>query len=75
MVGGTAPENNSLKIICDIDREYQGSLKVNPSLHMGYFAQELEVLDHQASILDNVLTEQISVQEARILLANLLFPG
>jgi ATP-binding cassette subfamily F protein 3 len=76
LVGGNGTGKTTLlKIICDIDREYQGSLKVNPSLHMGYFAQELEVLDHQASILDNVLTEQISVQEARILLANLLFPG
>lgn len=62
-----------LKIICGIDKDYQGNLAVNPSLDIGYFSQSFEGLNNKSTILDNVITEKITLNEARLLLASLLF--
>ena len=44
-------------------------------MKIGYFAQELENLNNEATILDDVLIEGATVEEARLLLAGLLFRG
>lgn len=64
-----------LKTICGIYEDYSGSLKINPSVNIGYFSQELENLDYEATILDDVLKEGATLQETRLLLACLLFRG
>jgi ATPase subunit of ABC transporter with duplicated ATPase domains len=68
-----AGKTTLLKIICGIDKDYQGSLVLNPSLKIGYFSQEFEGLNPQNTVLDNVMTENIASNEARLLLAALLF--
>jgi ATP-binding cassette subfamily F protein 3 len=64
-----------LKIICGLDEEFSGTVNINPSVKIGYFAQELENLNNEATILDDVLIEGATVEEARLLLAGLLFRG
>ena len=65
-----------LKIITNLDQDYQGTITMNPSLKIGYFAQELSDLNDETTILDDVLTiEGVRVDEVRLLLACLLFRG
>lgn len=64
-----------LKILCSIYDDYSGTLKVGPSVNIAYFSQELETLNYEATILEDVLNEGATVQEARLLLACLLFRG
>ena len=64
-----------LKTICGIYDDYSGSLRINPSVNIGYFSQELENLDYEATILDDVIKEGATLQETRLLLASLLFRG
>lgn len=70
-----AGKTTLLRIICGLDKEYQGTVTVNPSVKIGYFAQEFNHLRDGATILDNVLQEGITATEARLLLACLLFRG
>lgn len=64
-----------LKMINGLDKNYSGSISINPSVKIGYFAQELETLDLNNSILDNVLSPPFTISEVRLLLASLLFKG
>lgn len=64
-----------LKIICGLDKDFSGKLKISPSVKIGYFAQELDNLNNEATILDDVLVEGNTVEETRLLLASLLFRG
>ena len=64
-----------LKMVCGIDNQYGGELGINPSVKIGYFAQELDNLKTESTILDNCLVEGATVNEARLLLASLLFRG
>jgi len=64
-----------LKIICGLDKDFSGKLEINPSVKIGYFAQELENLNNEATILDDLLVEGHTVLEVRLLLASLLFRG
>lgn len=64
-----------LKIICGIDKDFRGRVIINPSVKLGYFAQELDNLRPEKTILDNCLMEDTNVNEARLLLASLLFRG
>lgn len=64
-----------LKLICNLDREYQGTVQINPSVKIGYFDQELENVNDNATILEDVLKKGSTIQEARLLLACLLFRG
>lgn len=65
-----------LKIITNLDQDYQGTVNINPSLQIGYFAQELSDLNSNMTILDDVLSVAgVRVDEARLLLACLLFKG
>ncbi|HZJ82547.1 MAG TPA: ABC-F type ribosomal protection protein [Clostridia bacterium] len=64
-----------LKTLCGIYDDYSGTIRIGPSLNMAYFSQELETLNYKATILEDVLTEGCTSQEARLLLASLLFRG
>lgn len=64
-----------LRIINNIDINYEGILNVNPSVRIGYFDQELNNLDNENTVLENVLSQGINIGEARLLLACLLFRG
>ncbi|NLU52472.1 MAG: ABC-F type ribosomal protection protein [Clostridiaceae bacterium] len=64
-----------LKTICGIFDDYTGSLNISPTVKIGYFSQELENLNQNAAILDDVMVEGVTYQEARLLLASLLFRG
>lgn len=64
-----------LRIINGIDRDYEGKIYINPSIKTAYFSQQLENLSYDKSILDNLLDEGVTAQEARTLLASLLFRG
>ncbi len=70
-----AGKTTLLKTICGLDHNYTGSVTVNPAVKIGYFAQGLEHLDQHATVLDSVLDQGAGANEARLLLANLLFRG
>ncbi len=63
------------RILCGEEGEFDGTLTVNPSVGIGYFAQEFGNLSSDATILDEVLAVGAMEQEARLLLAGLLFRG
>lgn len=63
------------RILCGEDRNFDGTLTVNPSVRIGYFAQEFDNLNHETTILDEMLAVGALAQEARLLLAGLLFRG
>jgi macrolide transport system ATP-binding/permease protein len=51
-------------------------IKIAPNVRIGYFSQELSILEENKSILDNVMAESVYEESfARILLARLLFKG
>ena len=64
-----------LKILCGLDKEFSGTVSINPSVKIGYFAQELDNLNNETTTLDDVLIEGSTVEEVRLLLADLLFRG
>ena len=52
------------------------AIKIAPNVRIGYFSQELSILDENKSILDNVMAESVYGESfVRILLARLLFKG
>jgi macrolide transport system ATP-binding/permease protein len=51
-------------------------IKIAPNVRIGYFSQELSILEENKSILDNVMAESVYEESfVRILLARLLFKG
>jgi ATPase subunit of ABC transporter with duplicated ATPase domains len=64
-----------LKVVCGIDKDYGGTVAVNPSVKIGYFAQEFDNLDNDAAILDELVAVGAGVGDVRLLLAGLLFRG
>jgi len=67
-----AGKTTFLKIICGLEK-YSGTISINPSVKIGYFAQELDSLHGDASVLDDVLSVGATVDDARSILAALLF--
>ncbi len=52
----------------------ESPIKIAPNVRIGYFSQELSILDENKSILDNVMAESVYEESfVRILLARLLF--
>jgi len=51
-------------------------IKIAPNVKIGYFSQELSILEEDKSILDNVMAESVYMESfVRILLSRLLFKG
>ncbi|MDD2574060.1 MAG: ABC-F family ATP-binding cassette domain-containing protein [Bacillota bacterium] len=63
------------RILCGEEGDFGGTLTVNPSVRIGYFAQEFDNLNSDATILDEMLAVGALEQEVRLLLAGLLFRG
>ncbi|MEL1136054.1 ABC-F type ribosomal protection protein [Desulfitobacterium sp. THU1] len=56
--------------------EGEESVRIAPSARIGYFSQDLSILEEQKSVLDNVMAESIYAESfVRSLLARLLFKG
>ncbi len=54
----------------------ESPIKIAPNVRIGYFSQELSILEENKSILDNVMAESVYGESfVRILLARLLFKG
>jgi ATPase subunit of ABC transporter with duplicated ATPase domains len=70
-----AGKTTLIKMLNGVDNSFKGTISINPSVKIGYFAQELDNLDYDKSILENVLYYGINHAEARMLLACLLFKG
>ncbi|MGI5823437.1 MAG: ribosomal protection-like ABC-F family protein [Dethiobacteria bacterium] len=70
-----AGKTTFLRIIAGLINDYSGKVIISPAVKLGYFAQELDDLNFSASILEDVLIAGAGVEEARPLLASLLFRG
>lgn len=70
-----AGKTTLLKVISKLASVEQGTFRMSPAVKIGYFAQELNNLNEQATILDNVVTDHYTVAEVRLLLACLMFRG
>ncbi|MCM0650839.1 ATP-binding cassette domain-containing protein [Clostridium swellfunianum] len=70
-----AGKTTIIKMLNGLDKNFDGIITVNPSVKIGYFAQELENLNYDKCILDNLLESGATQKEARLLLACLLFKG
>lgn len=68
-----AGKTTFLRMVCRLDRDFGGTISITPSVKVGYFAQELDDLDEDASILEYVAGNDIPPGEARLLLACLHF--
>jgi ATP-binding cassette subfamily F protein 3 len=68
-----AGKTTLLKILCSVDRDFQGQLSLDPALQIGYFSQEFEELKPEQTILENVVITNKSTEDIRTLLACLLF--
>jgi ATP-binding cassette subfamily F protein 3 len=68
-----AGKTTLLKILCGVDRDFQGQLSLDHALKIGYFSQELEELNPEQTILENVVATNKSTEDIRTLLACLLF--
>lgn len=64
-----------LKMIMGLDNEYDGEIAVNPSIKIGYLSQEFEDMKRNNTILDEVLQIGTTKNDARMLLACLMFRG
>ena len=54
----------------------ESPIKIAPNVRIGYFSQELSILEENKSILENVMAESVYEESfVRILLARLLFKG
>ncbi|MEG1922924.1 MAG: ATP-binding cassette domain-containing protein, partial [Clostridia bacterium] len=64
-----------LKLIMGIIRPDNGEIKINPKTDIAYYAQELELLDENKSILENVDCDGLNDVQIRNVLGNFLFQG
>jgi len=76
LVGNNGTGKSTLiKMILGLEKIDRGEIYVSPSLKIGYFSQELEDLYEDNSIIEEVLIGGRTKDEARLLLACLLFKG
>lgn len=70
-----AGKSTILKIITRSIKDYEGSVKINPSVKIGYFAQEFDNMNLHNTVLEEALSSCPNQNEARVLLGSLLFRG
>lgn len=62
-----------LKLIMGILSPHSGTIHFHPKTRVAYYAQELEQLDLQKTILENAWTDGYTVKQLRSVLSNFLF--
>lgn len=62
-----------LKLIMGLLKPNSGSIKLGNKTDIGYYAQELELLDNENNILDNLINMGYSHKQLRSILAKFLF--
>ncbi len=62
-----------LKLIMGIHTPERGEIQINPKTDIAYYAQELEQLDMDKTILENVAHPDFTDQQLRAVLGNFLF--
>jgi ATPase subunit of ABC transporter with duplicated ATPase domains len=72
-----AGKTTLLRILAAIDQPDTGVVEPGHGLKLGYYAQEHETLDEQATVLENVLhaAPSLSAGDARSVLGSFLFTG
>ena len=64
-----------LKLIVGLLEPDSGSIRLGNKTDIGYYAQELELLDNESTILDNLLNLGYTQRQLRSILAKFLFFG
>ncbi|HKS49922.1 MAG TPA: ABC-F family ATP-binding cassette domain-containing protein [Amycolatopsis sp.] len=72
-----AGKTTLLRLLCGMESPDTGEVVAGHGLRLGYYAQEHETLDHDASVWDNIrhLAPDTGAQELRNLLGSFLFTG
>ena len=72
-----AGKTTLLRVLANVEQPDTGDVTAGHGLRLGYYAQEHETLDPQASVLANLLhsSESLGEQEARNVLGSFLFSG
>ena len=68
-----AGKSTLLKLIMGIQSPDTGSIHVHPKTDVAYYAQELEQIDLQKTILENAWTDGYTEKQLRSVLSNFLF--
>ncbi len=68
-----AGKSTLLKLILGQLQPERGTITINPKTDIAYYAQELELLDENKTVLENVTTPDYTDQQLRTVLANFLF--
>ena len=68
-----AGKSTLLKLIMGILTPEKGSISINPKTDIAYYAQELEQLDLDKTVLENVASPDYTDLQLRAVLANFLF--
>jgi len=64
-----------LKMIVGSEKANSGTVYVPPSIKLAYFSQELENLNYNNTILEEVMSQGICRNDARLMLGSLMFKG
>lgn len=70
-----AGKSTLLKLIMGILSPHHGKIAFNPKTEVAYYAQELDTLDAEKSILENVKTADYPEGQLRTILGSFLFQG
>lgn len=62
-----------LKLIMGLYTPERGTITINPKTDIAYYAQELELLDKDKTVLENVSSDEYTELQLRSILANFLF--
>ncbi len=64
-----------LKLIMGILQPISGEIKFNPKTDVGYYAQELEILDESKTVFESTENSDLNDLQRHSILANFLFQG
>lgn len=70
-----AGKTTMLRILAGVDKPDSGTVEHGHGLKIGYYAQEHETIDDSRTVLENMLTPELTEQEARRVLGSFLFTG